>query len=183
MITNKLECTITALYQTGVRYYGAGGALGFDTLAAQAVLRLRESCHGMKLILVLPCLTQTKGWRPEDVVEYKRIKAQADKSVFVVISEKDLRMGRGEIAAYLEACGIAYTEEDIRLLEVTAEGNAYVLHHVALRMKEGLSPGPELYAEMRHSIGRPAMGMEGGTVISYEAVCQPPSESAFGAIS
>ena len=70
------------------------------------------------------------------------------KSVFVVISEKDLRMGRGEIAAYLEACGIAYTEEDIRLLEVTAEGNAYVLHHVALRMKEGLSPGPELYAEI-----------------------------------
>ena len=82
MITNKLECVITALYQRGVRYYGAGGALGFDTLAAQAVLRLRESCHGMKLILVLPCLTQTKGWRPEDVVEYKRIKAQADKVVY-----------------------------------------------------------------------------------------------------
>lgn len=70
------------------------------------------------------------------------------KSVFVVISEKDLRMGRNEIAAYLEARGIAYTEEDMRLLEVTAEGNAYVLHHVALRMKEGLSPGPELYAEI-----------------------------------
>lgn len=29
------------------------------------------------------------------------------KSVFVVISEKDLRMGRSEIAAYLEARGIA----------------------------------------------------------------------------
>ena len=70
------------------------------------------------------------------------------KSVFVVISEKDLRMGRSEIAAYLEARGIAWTEEDMRLLEVTAEGNAYVLHHVALRMKEGLSPGPELYAEV-----------------------------------
>ena len=40
-----------------------------------------------------------------------------------------------------------------------------------------------LASAMRHSIGRPAMGMEGGTVISYEAVCQPPSESAFGAIS
>lgn len=70
------------------------------------------------------------------------------KSVFVVISEKDLRMGRNEIAAYLEACGIAYTEEDIQYLQDTAEGNAYVLHHVVLRMKEGLSPGPELYAEI-----------------------------------
>lgn len=81
-IANRLECVITALYQRGVRYYGAGGALGFDTLAAQTVLRLRESCPGMKLILVLPCLTQTRGWRPEDVVEYKRIKAQADKVVY-----------------------------------------------------------------------------------------------------
>nr|WP_326177591.1 LuxR C-terminal-related transcriptional regulator [uncultured Oscillibacter sp.] len=70
------------------------------------------------------------------------------KSVFVVISEKDLRMGRSEIAAYLEARGIAYTEEDIQYLQNTAEGNAYVLHHVALRMREGLSPGPELYAEI-----------------------------------
>ena len=70
------------------------------------------------------------------------------KSVFVVISEKDLRMGRSEIAAYLEARGIAYTEEDMRLLQVTAEGNAYILHHVALRMQEGQSPGPELYAEI-----------------------------------
>ena len=70
------------------------------------------------------------------------------KNVFVVISEKDLRMGRSEIAAYLEARGIACTEDDIRLLEATAEGNAYVLHHVALRMKEGLSPGSELHAEV-----------------------------------
>jgi len=70
------------------------------------------------------------------------------KSVFVVISEKDLRMGRSEIAAYLEARGITYTEEDIQYLQDTAEGNAYVLHHVALRMKEGQSPGPELYAEI-----------------------------------
>lgn len=70
------------------------------------------------------------------------------KSVFVVISEKDLRMGRSEIAAYLDACDIAWTEEDMRLLEVTAEGNAYVLHHVALRMREGLSPGSKLHAEI-----------------------------------
>ena len=36
----------------------------------------------MKLILVLPCLTQTRGWREEDVAEYERIKAQADKVVY-----------------------------------------------------------------------------------------------------
>ena len=37
----------------------------------------------MKLILVLPCLTQTKGWKPENIAEYERIKAQADKVVYI----------------------------------------------------------------------------------------------------
>ncbi len=81
-IVDKLEGIIISLYQRGVCYYGAGGALGFDALAARTVLRLRESCPGMKLILVLPCLTQTRGWRPEDVAEYEHIKAQADKVVY-----------------------------------------------------------------------------------------------------
>lgn len=81
-IANRLERVIADLYRKGIRYYGAGGALGFDTLAAQTVIRLRESYPGMKLILVPPCRTQTRGWRPEDAAEYERIKAQADQVVY-----------------------------------------------------------------------------------------------------
>lgn len=81
-LARRLEETILRLYRRGVRYFGAGGALGFDTLAAQAVLRLREECPGIKLILVLPCPSQTKGWKPEDAAEYERIKSQADKVVY-----------------------------------------------------------------------------------------------------
>ena len=79
------------------------------------------------------------------------IMPQHIKSVFVVVSEDDLRMGRDEITAYLDARGVVYTEEDIQYLQNTAEGNAYVLHHVALRMKEGQSPGPELRTEIREA--------------------------------
>ena len=81
-IVERLERVIISLYQRGVRFYGAGGARGFDALAAQTVLRLRGSCPGMKLILVLPCLTQTKGWPAVDVAEYERIKGLADKVVY-----------------------------------------------------------------------------------------------------
>ncbi len=81
-IKNRLEEVITSLYRRGVWYYGAGGALGFDTLAAQTVLRLREKLPKIKLILVLPCLTQTRGWRAEDVSIYEDIKAKADKVVY-----------------------------------------------------------------------------------------------------
>ena len=36
----------------------------------------------MKLILVLPCLTQTRGWPAADVAEYEHIKVLADKVVY-----------------------------------------------------------------------------------------------------
>ena len=36
----------------------------------------------MKLILILPCLTQTRGWRPEDAAEYERVKSQADEVIY-----------------------------------------------------------------------------------------------------
>ena len=75
------EALIEAIKQ-GYRFFGAGGALGFDTLAAQTVLRLKKTYPKIKLILVLPCLSQTRGWRSEDIAEYERIKAAADKVVY-----------------------------------------------------------------------------------------------------
>lgn len=66
-IRERLEAVIKMLYKRGVVYYGAGGALGFDTLAAEAVLRLRDNGFpNLRLILVLPCLDQTKGWNAVD---------------------------------------------------------------------------------------------------------------------
>ncbi len=78
----KLEKTIISLIERGVQFYGAGGARGFDALAAQTVLDLKNRYPYIKLILVLPCLTQTRGWPAKDVGEYERIKAQADKVVY-----------------------------------------------------------------------------------------------------
>lgn len=78
----RLEQTIIKLYERGVIYYGAGGALGFDTLAAETVLRLRESYPKLRLILVLPCKDQTRRWRAEDVAKYKDILQMADKVVY-----------------------------------------------------------------------------------------------------
>ena len=81
-IKRRLRETIKALAERDVIYYGAGGALGFDTLAAQTVLNLKKRYPNIKLILVLPCLSQTRGWPTKDVEEYERIKTQADKVVY-----------------------------------------------------------------------------------------------------
>lgn len=68
--------------RNGYRYFGTGGAIGFDTVAAQAVLKLKKKYPDVRLILVLPCVDQGKYWKAQDVAVYERIKCQADKVVY-----------------------------------------------------------------------------------------------------
>ena len=77
-IFNKTEETVEILIKKGYLYFGAGGALGFDTIAAFSVLKLKERYPDIRLILVLPCYSQTRGWSSEDVRIYENIKEQAD---------------------------------------------------------------------------------------------------------
>ena len=78
-IKKHLENEITALVQQGVIYLGCGGALGFDTLAAKTVIKLRNTYPQIKLILVLPCTDQTRCWPQKNKTEYKNIIYNADK--------------------------------------------------------------------------------------------------------
>lgn len=57
-----------------------GGAIGFDTLAALTVLRLRESYPHIRLHLVLPCPfeEQSAGWTDTQKEEYRYIASLAD---------------------------------------------------------------------------------------------------------
>ena len=81
-LSQRLKNTLLRLIEEGYMYFGAGGALGFDTLAAQCVLSLKNQYTHIKLILVLPCITQTKGWSENDIAIYEEIKSQADKVVY-----------------------------------------------------------------------------------------------------
>ena len=81
-IFNKTEEIVKSLIKNGYLYFGVGGALGFDTLAAFVILRLKECHPDIRLILVLPCRSQTRSWSSEDVRIYESIKEQADKVVY-----------------------------------------------------------------------------------------------------
>lgn len=82
-LTKALEETLRGLIRQGVLYYGTGGALGFDTLAAWTVLRLREESPQIRLILVLPCPQQEKYWDAQDQKIYRDIMNRADKVFFI----------------------------------------------------------------------------------------------------
>ncbi len=81
-IQNTLEETIISLIKKGVCYFGAGGALGFDTMAALTILKLKEKYPHIKLILVLPCENQTYKWQQKDIDIYENIKSKCDKYVY-----------------------------------------------------------------------------------------------------
>lgn len=65
-----------------VRFFGAGGALGFDTMAAETVLSLKEALD-LRLIIVAPCRGQEVKWRLDDQKKYQDILRAADKVVFL----------------------------------------------------------------------------------------------------
>ena len=70
---------IEGLYARGYRRFLCGGATGFDTLAASAVLILKQQKPDAQLILVLPCEGQDSSWKPHEQVLYRSIREQADR--------------------------------------------------------------------------------------------------------
>ena len=82
-IIENLKVAIYDLSQKGISHFISGGALGFDTLAANAVIAARNNNPNIKLIFALPCKNQTKGWKQKDIEEYERILTLADEIVYV----------------------------------------------------------------------------------------------------
>jgi uncharacterized phage-like protein YoqJ len=80
-LTQKLDETIARLISQGVSIFLNGGALGFDQLAASAVLRQRETNHDVKLIIMQPCQNQDARWKLEDQLAYRRMLNAADRTV------------------------------------------------------------------------------------------------------
>ena len=115
-----LERTIVELIGRGATTFRAGGAVGFDTVAALKVLELRERYPQIRLELILPCRDQTRNWKEEDVRVYEYILRVADSHRFLFdnyvdgcMLERDRRLVSGSdvCVAYLARShgGTAYT--------------------------------------------------------------------------
>lgn len=82
-LKNALKETLEKCYETGARCFRCGGALGFDTLAAIAVLNLQRDHPDIRLELVLPCPQQSERWNQSDVNLYEEIKQSADLVTYI----------------------------------------------------------------------------------------------------
>ena len=78
-----LESTLCSLIAQGASCFRAGGAMGFDTLAALKVLELREEYPQIALHLYLPCRDQTRGWDEMSRRAYRYVLERADQVRYI----------------------------------------------------------------------------------------------------
>lgn len=78
-----LERVIADLCERGATTFRAGGAMGFDTMAALKVLEMKEKYPHIRLELILPCRDQTCRWDEYSVKTYQYILNAADSSRFL----------------------------------------------------------------------------------------------------
>ena len=119
-IPSELKSEIKRLILLGATSFRAGGAVGFDTVAALCVLELKEIYPHVTLDLILPCRDQTKNWGAMDRKVYEYILSQAQSVEYVTdlyspwcMHERNRRLVNGSqvCIAYLtrSSGGTAYT--------------------------------------------------------------------------
>lgn len=114
------EREIRRLIGLGAVRFRAGGACGFDTVAALKVLELKKEFPEIRLELILPCHDQDKKWRVNERLIYARILEHADSVSYtsekytsrcMLARDRELVKGSDVCVAYLrrQSGGTAYT--------------------------------------------------------------------------
>lgn len=73
-----LRTEMERLAERGYTDFACGGAMGFDLLAAELTLELRELRPEVRLLMILPCPHQEARYAAEDRRRYAEVLARAD---------------------------------------------------------------------------------------------------------
>ncbi len=82
-LTELLRRAVAYAYEQGCRSFFCGGAVGFDTYAAKAVILFRVKHPDVRLVLMLPCADQSEGWSAAQRAAYDYILSEADEAVIL----------------------------------------------------------------------------------------------------
>lgn len=116
----RLKMEVLRAYQAGKRFFMTGGAIGFDTLAAEVVLQLKKQLPDLALRVIVPFDGQDKFFTPISKDRYRRILEQAND--VLVLSD-----------SYFQHCYL--------------RRNAYLVNHASLLIAyyNGISVGGSSY--------------------------------------
>lgn len=133
-LADVLDDTIEQLIASGVTHFRAGGALGFDTIAALKVLEKRAMHPDLRLELYLPCRDQAARWSDYDKQIYSYVLDNADSVTYtsgqyhrgcMLLRNRKMADGTDFCVAYFQKSsgGTAYTvdysrEKGIKIINI-----------------------------------------------------------------
>lgn len=82
IITAKLNTLLEHLLMQGIYKFRVGGAIGFDTLAAQCIIDLKSQHSRLELVEVLPFSNYRSRWTLADRVMGEFIDSHADSIIY-----------------------------------------------------------------------------------------------------
>ena len=118
------------LLRQGVNTFVTGGALGFDTVAAEVILQLREYHPHLRLIVVSPFAGQADNWGEQHRIKYEVIREMCDE--FICLNtryHKGCMSQRNRYLVDMSGTCIAYCKQE-------QSGSAYTMHYAE---KKGLT--------------------------------------------
>ena len=80
-LRSAVKSAVRGLVSEGIIYYGVGGAVGFDTLAAETLFELRKEYPQIRVILVYPCEGFYLRWPTAEQKRYQMLLPLYDKTV------------------------------------------------------------------------------------------------------
>lgn len=128
MVMTGTEAKVRELISQGYRYFGVGGAIGYDTIVAEMLFRLREREYPwIKIILVYPFDGFISRWSDSQQATYTRLLPLYNKRVCVCKSaSREAYLARDRhLVDYSSAC-IAYCTRQ-------TGGTAYTIRYAAAR--------------------------------------------------
>lgn len=137
----KLYEAVNAAAEAGVTRFLNGGARGFDLMAAEAVLALREKHEGIALTLELPSPRHADGWPAAEKERFERIvKASAEVHYAADANFPFAYLSRNRALVDPSDCCICY-------LKKTSGGTVYTVNYAlerGLRVLNLYSPADDL---------------------------------------
>ena len=82
-IKSRIREELLNAINAGYSHFIAGGAVGFDSLAAEQVISIREDYDMIRLILYLPCINHSQNWNEFERARFERIASLADEIYYV----------------------------------------------------------------------------------------------------
>lgn len=84
-VSKRIKMAVSSAYSSGNRRFLCGMAIGFDSMAAEMVLSLKEDLSDIRLVAVVPFSGQACRWSAIERKRYHQLMRQADEVVVLSV--------------------------------------------------------------------------------------------------